>query len=61
MTQMILYLREMYDNFKLPMLTALYLVFEKAIDKVGHEKIMEKLQNNGVATLDYENRGQTRA
>ena len=48
MTQMILYLSEIVDNFESPTLTALYLDFEKAFDKVSHEKLIEKLQNNGI-------------
>ena len=39
----------MLGNFELPILTALYVDFEKAFDKVSHEKILEKLQNDGVA------------
>ena len=48
MTQMILYLSEVFDQFESPTLTALYLDFEKAFDKVSHEKLIEKLQNNGI-------------
>ena len=42
-TQMILYLSEIFDQFESPTLTALYLDFEKAFDKVSHEKVKEKL------------------
>ena len=45
---MILYLSEVFDHFESPTLTALYLDFEKAFDKVSHEKLIEKLQNNGI-------------
>ena len=48
MTQMILYLSELFDHFESPTLTALYLDFEKAFDKVSHERLIEKLQNNGI-------------
>ena len=48
MTQMILYLSEKFDHFESPTLTALYLDFEKAFDKVSHEKLIEKLQNDGI-------------
>ena len=44
MTQMILYLSEIFDHFGSPTLTALYLDFEKAFDKGSHEK----LQINGI-------------
>ena len=44
MTQMILYLSERFDHFRISTLTALYLDFEKAFDKGSHEK----LQINGI-------------
>ena len=39
---------EVFDHFESPTLTALYLDFEKAFDKVSHEKLIERLQNNGI-------------
>ena len=48
MTQLILYLSEIFEHFESPTLTALYLDFEKAFDKDSHEKLIEKLQNNGI-------------
>ena len=48
MTQIILYLSEIFDHFESQTLTALYLDFEKAFDKVSHEKLKENLQNKGI-------------
>ena len=48
MTQLILYLSEIFEHFESPTLTALYFDFEKAFDKDSHEKLIEKLQNNGI-------------
>ena len=43
MTQMILYLSEIFVHFESPTLTALYLDFEKAFNKVSHEKLIKKI------------------
>ena len=51
---MILYLSEVFDHFESPTLTALYLDFEKAFDKVSHQKLIEKLQNNGITGGAFE-------
>ena len=42
-TQMICYLNEVFENINQPTLLSLYLDFEKAFDKVCHEKLLEKL------------------
>ena len=41
--QMICYLNEVFENINQPTLLSLYLDFEKAFDKVCHEKLLEKL------------------
>ena len=51
---MILYLSEIFDHFESPILTALYFDFEKAFDKVSHEKLIEKLQNIGITGVALE-------
>ena len=49
MTQMVLYLSELFENQDLTQLETLYLDFEKAFDKVCHEKLIEKLRVMGIA------------
>ena len=47
-TQMIMYLSEVFDNLHRETLATLYLDFQKAFDKVCHEKLIEKLHASGI-------------
>ena len=48
MTQMILYLSELFEQVEQSTLATLYIDFEKAFDKVCHEKLLEKLLSYGI-------------
>ena len=47
-TQMIMFLSEVFDNLNQSTLAALYIDFQKAFDKVNHEMLLEKIHGIGV-------------
>ena len=47
-TQMILFMSEIFDKLDSTTLATNYLDFEKAFDKVSHGKFLEKLTNAGI-------------
>ena len=47
-TQMIMFMSEIFDSLVSTTLATMYLDFEKAFDKVSHGKLLEKLTNEGI-------------
>ena len=47
-TQMIMFLSEVFDNLNQSTLAALYIDFQKAFDKVNHEMLLEKIHGIGI-------------
>ena len=47
-TQMVMYMSEIFDNLVSTTLATMYLDFENAFDKVSHGKLLEKLTNEGI-------------
>ena len=43
-----MYMTEIFDNLDSTTLATMYLDFEKAVNKVAHGKILEKLTNAGI-------------
>ena len=47
-TQMIMYMNEIFDNLDSTTLATMYLDFEKSFDNVSHGKLLEKLTNASI-------------
>ena len=49
MTQMVLYISELFEKLNMTMLATWYLRFEETFDKVCHKELIEKLRAMGIA------------